>query len=113
MLKAKIKHNYQNLLVAAMLAMLVVVQIFAVAHNFSYHSISNVEIAKDQSQKNHGNHNCIWCFSSNLQNQILLTATFIFIAAYFYLAFFSRIFGRTKAAYFLFSKASRAPPVKS
>lgn len=113
MFKAKIKHNYQNLLAAAMLAMLVVTQIFAVAHNSSHHSLANIEITKDQPAKNHSDNNCAWCFSNNLQNQILLVASFIFIAAYFYLAFFSRNFDRIKASYFLSSKASRAPPIKS
>ncbi len=113
MFKAKIKHNYQNILTAAILILLVATQIFAVAHKFSHHSAANIEITQDQPTKQHNDHACVWCFSSNLQNQILLTASFIFLAAYFYLTFFTRNFNRVKASYLLSSKSPRAPPLNS
>jgi len=113
MFKAKITHSHKNILLALMLAAIVCTQLFAVSHNFSYHLNFKTEISKEQPQKNHKDINCAWCFVSNFQNQILLSSAFIFVASYFYLAFFLRKFDHIKASYFLSSKASNAPPAIS
>jgi hypothetical protein len=114
MFKVKIaKHNYLNFFLAALLAMLVCTQVFAVHHNFSHHLNFKVDATKNQPAKNHANHNCGWCFLNNFQNQIFQTAILTFVATYFLLAFSSRKFDRVKSAFFLSSKASRAPPVIS
>lgn len=113
MFKVKIAHSHKNILLALMLAAFVCTQLFAISHNFSHHLNFKTEFSKEQPQKKHKDINCSWCFVSNLHNQILLSAAFVFVASYFSFAFFSRKFDRVKASYLLSSKASRAPPAIS
>ena len=113
MFKAKSEIRNRNILMAAMLVMLAFAQVFAVAHNFSHHSFAQIEIAKDQPLKQHNDANCNWCFLGNLGGQTVINAGFVFVAAFFFLAFYARFFDRIKASYLLSSKSSRAPPAHS
>lgn len=113
MFKAKFIHSYKNYLLAALLALLVCTQFFAVSHNFSHHINFGIESTKGDAPLKHTEANCVWSFVNNFQQQIVLAAAAIFIASYFSYVFAPRKFARVKASYLLSSKAPRAPPVIS
>jgi hypothetical protein len=125
--KSKIKHIARHFLVPLLLLFFIASKSVSLLHVFSHNSVESASVKalqhdqsffekiifshEKKSAKNFDS--CFLCSTANFQNQILLFSAVIFVAAIFYLTFFSRIFDRVKISYLRSSSLSRAPPANS
>lgn len=125
--KNKIKHIARHFLLPLLLLLFVASKSVSLLHAFSHNSDETASVKvlqhdqsffekiifshEKKSAKN--SDDCFLCSTAHLQNQILLFSAVIFVAAIFYLTFFSRIFDRVKVSYLRSSSLSRAPPANS
>lgn len=110
------KIGFKPFFTAIFLAAFIFASIFLVGHNFS-HKVFSENSVKELSQQmpenkgqSHDPFHCSFCFLSNVQNNTILVAAFIFAASSISIFLNWREFTAIKLAYFSSEFFSRAPP---